>query len=1335
MATKCWTGFMARRPLGQGLWLAWWFALLALGAARGFAQQQFQGLCARVKIEILQELTIERIGFEATLEVTNNDGEDPITDFFADLTFARPALGGQAALADAADLFFVRAPQLSNVNDIAGRGVVGSTRKGTVKWFIIPKIAAGGNSPNGVVYSVGCNLAGKMRGVPIPDTVLFAVADTITVRPEPQLEITYFQPRDVQGDDPFTPAVESPIPFTLGVLVKNAGYGSARRVKIDSQQPKIVENRQNLLLVAQLIGARVMDAPRSPSLMVDLGDIPPGQARKGAWDMITSLSGEFVEFKASYTHASELGGEETSVIKSLAAHFIAHEVLNDQPGRDTLKDFLADTDRDPNLLPDALFESEGFVLPVNPLTNATVEGSAGPGGSFQVQLVADVAGWGYLRLNDPGQARLKIASVVRSDGKTLNPNNYWTNIRYTRAGNVRQNFLNLFDLVDLHTYTYTVTYAAGAGDVTPPVTSLRFVGSVTEAADRFFITPDTQVYFLSEDENPVSIFYRVASEPFRPALPFNLRTPGDYLVTYYAQDAAGNRESDKSARLVVAGAAALGFARVELPASAFFLRGDTLSVRPAQARLQFQALPNPTRVDAHLAVFRGVQGFVTVAGVPSSPTADTSASLAVGGDFVDWYRYRLNQGTWSAEQPVASPLVLSGLAPGVHTLAVLGRSRQGDYPDASHAVTVSWTVGPTAPSTRITGTPATPSRETSAVLAIGGANVTDYRWTLDGGYYRAESSVTNPLALTDLTGGAHIVAALGKVGGGWQETNNPTTVTWTVNPLYGADLSALTQVRTLTLTNIGATTQSFVWDGRSDSGAGLPPGWYTVRLLLTDRLGHTNFATRLVQLGELSGPAAVLAEVERGPRNPQARGHWAVWQDQSDGHWQVYAQDLSSSNPPLRQLTRGTLSQECPRTDGRYVVWQGRQINGNWDVLIQDLNGQDPPAALTSTADLDETRPVVDWPWVVWQVRSLLDPTAPWQLRAHNLLTRQTSLVSASTQDQLDPDVYAGLLVWQDFRDVGYGEIYSKNLETDELRRLTTNPFGQYHPAVFHPWVVWQDNRHGQVELYGFDLLRDTEVRLSNTPENEAWPRLDGPWVICEEDSLGPQAINLRLLHLPSLRAVPLTRTLTFKARPALAGNRAVWQDTQDNLARILTAELPVLQPVFQNANAVAITDSMVSFAPDAYTLLNLWHAQAGVQEITRYVSLVPNLVSETARWANDAPSGANFNLTAGSFLWIKFDQTQVLDLGANTAAPLNLSAGLNVFSYAHFPSELTAYRLLRQLGLGNVRAVRMLDAESGRWAVAGVEKDRLVGQDFAIPKVAVLLLEMARTVNRFQPQ
>ena len=49
--------------------------------------------------------------------------------------------------------------------------------------------------------------AGAIYGQEISPEVLQVIPDVITVKPEPQLDITYFQPRDVQGDDPFTPDV------------------------------------------------------------------------------------------------------------------------------------------------------------------------------------------------------------------------------------------------------------------------------------------------------------------------------------------------------------------------------------------------------------------------------------------------------------------------------------------------------------------------------------------------------------------------------------------------------------------------------------------------------------------------------------------------------------------------------------------------------------------------------------------------------------------------------------------------------------------------------------------------------------------------------------------------------------------------------------------------------------------------------------------------------------------------------------------------------------------------------------------------------------------------
>ena len=206
----------------------------------------------------------------------------------------------------------------------------------------------------------------------------------------------------------------------------------------------------------------------------------------------------------------------------------------------------------------------------------------------------------------------------------------------------------------------------------------------------------------------------------------------------------------------------------------------------------------------------------------------------------------------------------------------------------------------------------------------------------------------------------------------------------------------------------------------------------------------------------------------------------------------------------------------------------------------------------------------------------------------------------------MDPDVQAGRVVWQDFRDVGPGEIYLKDLEKNMVQRVTTNSFGQYHPVIYDNWIAWQDNRNGEVDIYGFDLLRNIEVQVTKTTENEARPYLDGAWCYCEEDSQGSGSSNLRLVHLPTLRAAPLTRSAEVKFRPSKAGNRLVWLESNDASTRIQYATLPVLQPVFQNFNAVLVTDALAKGQSNAFNLISFWNQQAPVEEIGHFTSLVP---------------------------------------------------------------------------------------------------------------------------------
>jgi beta propeller repeat protein len=1310
---------------------------LTLIAAQALhAQQQFQGVCSRVKIAIQQELTIERIGFEATLEVTNNDGADPLTDFSAQLTFKDSETGE-----DAADLFFVQPPTFENINKIDGTGVIQPTKKAIVRWFLIPKIATGGTNPQGKEYAIGCSLAGSMRGEPLPAETLLVIADTITVKPEPQLEITYFQPRDVTADDPFTAEVESPIPFTLGVMVHNAGYGTAKKLKINSQQPKITENKNGLLLVARLLGARVQDSPlNESSLLVDLGDIPPGKTRKGAWDMITTLSGEFIDFKASYTHADELGGRDTSVIKSLNAHFIAAEVMNDEPGRDRILDFLADTDRDPDMLPDALYETDGSILPVNHLIDAEVTGSVAAG-NVTVQLNADREGWGYMRLDDPAQARYPIQQVVRSDGKVLHPRNVWTNIRYRKSDNLKLTYLNLFDRVENgRSYTYAITYQQALVDLTPPVTRLRFAGEFSESGGAFYTAGTTQLYFTSEDESPVSIVYRLNGGAYRPALPFTLGAPGTYVIDYYATDLANNVEVAKTATVIVPGAEApltVTLARNSMfPTNLLSTRPRTI---PISANVPFSALT----ANGELKIYQGVRAWPRLAGMPPSPTSRTHASLSVSGQFVDYYKYSVNGGAWSAERAASEPITLSGLSGSV-TISVLARSEVGSYPETAEALSASWIVNAAAPALEVAGVPPTPSHNALDVtLQPADATASLYRWTIANGYYRAEEPLSTPVVLPNMSEGTHTVKFIGKRSGIWQPEAEATQVSWTFDKAYGFEFDELPLVRTQAFPNVAGTTIQFEWDGKDDAGIPQLPGAYTALLTITDSLGNKNQAAAILIIEGLSARQIALADTADGPRRTRAAGKWTVWQESASGISTVHARDLTTNGPAIAISNDPDYNQENPATDGHFVVWQARRPNNTTDILWHDLKTGNH-GSVTDTSNRSEVNPSVSWPWIVYQTQPADNPSAPWQIEAWNQETNIRFLVhpapsspgnQVNQANQYRPRVHAGRVVWEDHRNVGPGEVYFCDLETRARRRITNNTFGQNNPVIFGDLIAWQDNRHSQTEIYMFDLLKGVEQRVTDTPYNEINPELAGWWLLFQEDSLGALTENLRLLDIQTGSAVSLTRAESQFVSGSLGNGFAVWtENLADSTHRAVASLLPGLQPVSVRANALAVTPALVSSFSTAFELLADWGPQAGISSVTTYDSFSP-LVSRTATFAGGNASGQDFPLVAGSFLWVEFNQPNMADLGAGGENTLALANGLNAFSHAGFPVDATAHRVIAQIGPDKIRGLRFYDAFAGRWrAVEVTDAGELIGPDFAIPRVATLLLDMKEPLPAWKP-
>lgn len=412
-----------------------------------------QGVCARVRIKIEQEAVLTRSAFLATLEI-DNDSDNTIVEDISVTLDIRDLDGNQVM-----EQFGIRPAELEGLNAIDGTGLLNPNSAGSAEFTIIPTSTAAPEEP--IRYTVGGTLSYKENGqaVTIP---LFPAP--ITVFPQAELRLDYFQQRDVFADDPFTDEVEPSVPFSLGLLVTNEGAGAATDLRITSAQPKIIENEKGLLVDFKILGTQIGTESVTPSLTADLGDIEANDTAVATWLLESSLQGKFIEYEASFEHVNDLNVPELSLIKETNIHELIKQVRVDVPADDELPDFLVNDIPDDNFLPDTLYLSDGTTEAVTAVTDATTDSPATVG-DLEVQVTATMPdGWGYLRIEDPADGQFQISRVLRSDGTELRvEDNVWrTDRTFPEEGRpIIENILHLLDYNETgEAIDYTIVYAS-----------------------------------------------------------------------------------------------------------------------------------------------------------------------------------------------------------------------------------------------------------------------------------------------------------------------------------------------------------------------------------------------------------------------------------------------------------------------------------------------------------------------------------------------------------------------------------------------------------------------------------------------------------------------------------------------------------------------------------------------------------------------------------------------------------------------------------------------------------------------------------------------------------
>lgn len=372
--------------------------------------------CAEVKIVIEQKLSLERQAFDAHLLIRNGLDED-ISNIRVDLIYLdqdqQPVLATTDPNSSNAT-FFQRLDRMAGLNSLDGDGMLAGRTTADIHWLLIPAQGAGGDEAGGRMYYVGAKVTYTLAG---ETTTVEVVPDYIVVQPQPKLVLDYFLPTDVHADDPFTPELEPSEPFTLGVRVVNVGAGTSVKTTIDSAQPKIVENHQGLLVDFTILGGYVGNDPFGKSLMLNFGDIKGHSAKVGRWIMETTLAGQFTEFDASFTHADSLGGAVTSLIESVTAHKLVHDVLVDLPGHDDVYDFLAEYGNGYKV-----YDSQGGDSDV---ADVSSQSSLIQQAGKQLLSFPSAPSLVHAKVSDPFGGARSISRVVRSDGKSLPAQNFW----------------------------------------------------------------------------------------------------------------------------------------------------------------------------------------------------------------------------------------------------------------------------------------------------------------------------------------------------------------------------------------------------------------------------------------------------------------------------------------------------------------------------------------------------------------------------------------------------------------------------------------------------------------------------------------------------------------------------------------------------------------------------------------------------------------------------------------------------------------------------------------------------------------------------------------------
>ena len=421
------------------------------------ANTSSSSVCSSITLQFTQKMVMTRQAFRGTLTVFNGNEQEAMKDVKLTLTVTDEK--GNIAMKDK---FQVNPEKLEGFNgklDFTDGWTLDAQKEGVATVLFIPTKKAAPTMETRYAFGGTLSYVDPFTGLEVTRDL---TPITLTVKPSPNLDLTYFMQRDIKGDDPLTKEVEPSEEAEFSLLINNLGYGDATNVRMSTNQPEIVDNEKGLKVKFELMSSQLNGQEKTlalgGSVSTDFGNIPAHSTSYAQWWLKSSLLGHFTDYDVTATHLTSYGNKDLSLLNDVTIHELIRSI-DVTKGDKTLKGFMTNDIVDADDTPDMLYLSDGEIEKVNVAASSSITKTSDT--EYTLTITPSEEGWNYGNLSDPTYGVSALKSVTRaSDGKQISLRNFWQTDRTLRDGKDplyenRIHFADLFDSKNAESYILT----------------------------------------------------------------------------------------------------------------------------------------------------------------------------------------------------------------------------------------------------------------------------------------------------------------------------------------------------------------------------------------------------------------------------------------------------------------------------------------------------------------------------------------------------------------------------------------------------------------------------------------------------------------------------------------------------------------------------------------------------------------------------------------------------------------------------------------------------------------------------------------------------------------